>query len=69
MSPILNTQNALSICFLSLTGELTTDLSSLHAPLCLAGKRHRIQSCEKPPAWANWRLYSSPDKSCRGNRC
>lgn len=28
----------------------------LRIPLCLAGKRHRIQSCEKPRAPFNWRL-------------
>lgn len=37
-------------------GEPKTGFSSLHVPLCLAGKRHRIQSCEKPPARFNWRL-------------
>lgn len=37
-------------------GEPKTGFSSLHVPLCLAGKRHRIQSCEKPPAQFNWRL-------------
>lgn len=48
------TLNALSA--LPLMGEPKTDYSCLLIPLCLAGKCHRIQSCEKPPARFNWRL-------------
>lgn len=48
--------SALSTYFLPLMGEPKTGFSSLHVPLCLAGKRYRIQSCEKPPARLNWRL-------------
>lgn len=33
-----------------------TSSPSLCIPLCSAGKRHRIQSCEKPRAPFNWRL-------------
>lgn len=43
------------LCFLHIS-ELKTGFSSVHVPLCIAGKRHRIQSCEKPAARFNWRL-------------
>lgn len=46
------TLNALS----ALRGEPKTGYSCLLIPLCLAGKCHRIQSWEKPPARINWRL-------------